>query len=110
MNAAVPLTAIQEARKLRAEDLNARAAEAKAYDQTLVATSSIKAIPQLWEDDALCIVHALRLAIEKNSNNHLEVWVRVLELLTDAQDILQAEIEERDQYEQSLVRAAGQCS
>lgn len=110
MNARTPtqvLTAREFVSKLRTEDLNANNAIARAHNETVQACTRIRCIPQVWEEDALLLLHTTQVMVEKNGNGHMKVWQDVCELLSEAQALLQREIEANRDESYTLVRAAG---
>ena len=110
MNARTPtqhLTAREFCAKLRTEDLNANNAIARAHNETVQACTRIRCIPQVWEEDALLLLHTTQVMVEKNSNNHMQLWQDVCELLSEAQAVLQKSIDENRTEEAARVTAAG---
>lgn len=110
MNARTPtqvLTAREFVSKLRTEDLNANNAIARAHNETVQACTRIRCIPQVWEEDALLLLHTTQVMVEKNGNGHMQVWQDVCKLLSEAQALMQREIEANRDENYTLVRAAG---
>ena len=93
--------------KLRMQDLDAANAMHAAHTATVQTCISMRCIPQVFEEDALILLHTLQCMVEKNGNCHTEFWQDVCEELTGLQSMVQQEIAERQAYEASHVYAAG---
>lgn len=110
MNARTPiqaLTAREFVSKLRTEDLNANNAIARAHNETVQACTRIRCIPQVFEEDALLVLHTTQVMVERNGNQHMQVWQDLAELLSEAQALLQKSIDANQAEGQARVRAAG---
>jgi hypothetical protein len=81
------MSAVAEARKLRAQDLAAQDAERDCSAATLDAIDAIKKLPQLFEADVLCLLHALQVRIERH-NMHLEHWQTACAEISGVQSLL----------------------
>ena len=92
------MSATDEARKLRAQDLAATAAEHAANPTTRVACDLIRQI-QVFEEDALVLLHTLMVQIERSGNMHIPHWPMITETLGDVQEWLDVEIRERNEWE-----------
>lgn len=90
--------------KLRTEDLNASNATRAAHVETLQAATAMRCIPQVFEEDALIVLHTLQCQIERNGNQHLQIWQDTCELLTDLQALLQRSIDASHTVERPVVR------
>lgn len=93
--------------KLRMQDLDAANAMHAAHTATVQTYISMRCIPQVFEEDALILLHTLQCMVEKNGNCHQKFWQDVCEQLGDLQAFVQAEIAERRAYEAAQVHAAG---
>lgn len=89
------MSATTEVRKLRAQDLAANAAEQTAGRETLLACNMIRQIPQVSEEQALLVLHALQVQTERSGNMHLENWRVFCDELGALQSWLEEQIQER---------------
>lgn len=94
------MTAVDWARKLRSQDLQASASRRKCHAMTDAAIEAINEVPQLWEDDVICILHRLQTRIERGPNLHMQHWQNVVAALSDLQDELAVALDERAEGEQ----------
>lgn len=85
--------------KLRALDINANAAENCVDRETLLAANFIRQIPQVFEEQALLVLHALQVQTERSGNMHLENWQVFCEELGALQSWLQEQINERTAWQ-----------
>lgn len=71
----------------------AHAAHCTCHPETISATLAIDSIPQLFEDDAIALLHAVEAAIRRSGNTHLDRWKTLADELAGHQLWLQDEIE-----------------
>ena len=83
----VEARAAERAQRQRAEQDIAAAAARRHCFQTHVAIGMIELVPQMFEADVLCLLHAIQRRIELH-NMHLPHWQAVCNELADVQSML----------------------
>lgn len=68
------------------------------HDETVLVTLAIDAIPQVFEEDAVALLHAVEVAIRRSGNMHLDRWQITVDQLHTMQAWLADEAEADRQW------------